>query len=85
MAKVNITMQDELLNWVDEYADNNYTSRSGAISFMVNQYKVSIEMQATIKRLAASLEKVGADVELTDEEKMQLLGFEQLVKNLPMK
>lgn len=85
MAKVNITMQDELLAWVDEYADANYTSRSGAITMMVNQFKTSKEMAETIKEMNAAIQKLAAGTELTDEEKMQLLGFEQIAKALPGK
>lgn len=85
MAKVNITMQDELLAWVDDFADANFTSRSGAITMMVNQFKVSHEMAETMKQVTSSLQKIANGADLTDEERLQLLGFEQLAKVLPGK
>lgn len=83
MAKVNVSLPDELLVRLDEYADDNFMSRSGAISMMVNQYLTSRELQAQIKLMSAALQKLSNNVELTDEEKMQLLGFEQIAKALP--
>lgn len=83
MAKVNVSLPDELLVRLDEYADGNFMSRSGAISMMVNQYLTSRELQAQIKLMSAALQKLSNNVELTDEEKMQLLGFEQIAKALP--
>ena len=50
---------------------------------MVNQYLTSRELQAQIKLMSAALQKLSNNVELTDEEKMQLLGFEQIAKALP--
>ena len=84
MAKVNITMQDELLAWVDAYAEDNFTSRSGAITMMVAQYKASREMAATIKELNAAIQKLALLENVTEEEKLQLLAFEQLAKSLPV-
>lgn len=84
MAKVNITMQDELLAWVDAYAKDNFTSRSGAITMMVSQYKASREMAATIKELNVAIQKLALQENVTEEEKLQLLAFEQLAKSLPV-
>ena len=36
--KVNVTLDDELMQRVDNYADRNYMSRSGLISIAVTQY-----------------------------------------------
>lgn len=81
MAKVNISLPDELLVRLDDYADGNYMSRSGAITMMVNQFLASREMQAQIKSMSASLQKLANNVELTEEEQKQLLAFEQLAKS----
>lgn len=83
MAKVNVSIPDELLDRLDEYADENFMSRSGAITMMVNQYLTSRELQIQIKSMTASLQKLASNIDLTEEEKMQLLGFEQLAKALP--
>lgn len=36
--KVQITLDDKLVERLDEYADNNYMSRSGLISFATTQF-----------------------------------------------
>lgn len=83
MAKVNISLPDELLVRLDDYADGNYMSRSGAITMMVNQFLTSRELQAQIKSINSSLQKLANNVELTEEDQKQLLAFEQIAKSFP--
>lgn len=83
MAKVTITMPDELLANLDEYADRNFTTRSGAITMMVNGYLTSRQLTSQLQQIANSLETVAAGQQLTEEEQQQLLGFSALSKMLP--
>ena len=55
MAKVQITMPDELLAKLDDYADRNYTTRSGAITMMVNNYLVSRELTVQMQQVTDAL------------------------------
>lgn len=81
--KVQITMPDELLAKLDDYADRNYTTRSGAITMMVNNYLVSRELTVQIQQVSEALMKMAAGGQLSDAEQQKLLGFEQLSKMLP--
>ena len=33
--RVNITLEDKVIQRIDQYADENYTSRSGAITMLI--------------------------------------------------
>ena len=81
--KVQITMPDELLAKLDDYADRNYTSRSGAITMMVNNYLVSRELTLQMQQVTEALTKMAAGGQLSEAEQQQLLGFEQMAKLLP--
>lgn len=76
--KVNITLDDELLKRVDEYADKTYISRSGLISLAVTQYLNTNEMILAVKDMAVSMRKI-ADMGKVDEQTMEeLKDFERL-------
>ena len=83
MAKAQITMPDELLAKLDDYADRNYTTRSGAITMMVNNYLVSRELTVQMQQVTDALCKMAAGGQLSEAEQQQLLAFEQVAKMLP--
>lgn len=83
MAKLNITMPDDLLAALDEYVTRNFTTRSGAITLMVNNYLTSQQAVASIRQISTILQQVAAGKELTEEEQMQLDGFSALSRILP--
>lgn len=83
MAKVTITMPDELLTSLDDYADRNFTTRSGAITMMVNGYLTSRQLTGQLAQIANALETVAAGQQLSEEEQQQLAGFAALSKLLP--
>lgn len=83
MAKLNITMPDDLLVALDEYVTRNFTTRSGAITLMVNNYLTSQQAVASIRQISTILQQVAAGKELTEEEQMQLDGFSALARVLP--
>lgn len=80
--KVNVTLDDELMKRVDDYADKNYMSRSGLISLATTQYLNSHEMIMAISDMAVSMRKI-ADTGKVDHETIeQLEDFERLAKLL---
>ena len=83
MAKITITMPDELLENLDNYADSNFTTRSGAITMMVNGYLSSRQLTSSMKQMISSLETIAAGNQLTEEEQQQLDAFVALGKLLP--
>ena len=64
MAKVNITISDDLLKRIDEYADDNYTSRSGLISIATAQYLNANETMGLVKNLSLAIGKKGSNIKL---------------------
>jgi metal-responsive CopG/Arc/MetJ family transcriptional regulator len=80
--KVNITLDDDLMKRIDDYADRNYMSRSGLMSLAATQYLNTNEMTLAIKDMAVSMRKI-ADTGKIDHETMeQLEDFERLAQML---
>lgn len=80
--KVQITLDDALMERVDAYADENYMSRSGLLSLAVTQYLNAAEVSKAIKEMALCMRKI-ADNGTVDHETMeQLEDFERLSKIL---
>ena len=80
MAKVQISIDDKLLDRIDNYADENYISRSGLISMAMCDYLNSKETMRLIKNLGVAVQKI-ADQGTIDEETMrQIEDFERLCK-----
>lgn len=78
--KVGITLDDDLLRRLDEYADRNYMSRSGLITYVVTQFLNSQEMLFAIKDLSVAVRKIADNGEVDHEIMEQLEDFERLVK-----
>lgn len=79
--KVNITVDDELMKKIDEYADEHYMSRSGLMSLACSQYLQQYEMLSVIKSMGLAVEKLateGADEDLLKE----LESYSRLCKML---
>lgn len=70
--KVNVTLDDRLLERIDSYADENYMSRSGFISFACNQFLVQNDVVCAIKEMGFLMRKI-ADAGNVDEETMKQL------------
>lgn len=82
MAKVQISVDDELLERVDRIADANYMSRSGLISLACTQYINSQDIIIAVRDMSLAMRKI-ADTGSVDEETMsQLEDFERLSKML---
>lgn len=67
MAKVNISINDDLLSRLDNFADENYTSRSGLITTALTEYLNSREMILLVKNLSLAIGKVAESGEVDDE------------------
>lgn len=80
--KVNVSLDDELMVRIDNYADNNYMSRSGFISLACTQYLNSMEVMSLIKEMAFNIRKIADTQKIDDETKKQLESFELMAKML---
>ena len=79
MAKVNISIPDELLTQLDNFAEKNFLSRSGAITMMVNQFLTAQAMTEQMKNLSGAIRKASEQVPLTAEEESKLNAIELLL------
>ena len=55
MAKVQISINDNLLKRLDDFADENYTSRSGLIQTAVTEYLNTREVLMLVKNISLAV------------------------------
>lgn len=80
--KVNITLDEELIRRIEDYAEENYLNRSSLISLATTQFLNSSDVVKAVKDMAFAMRKI-ADNGTVDEESMkQLEDFERLSKML---
>lgn len=77
MAKVNISINDDLLSRLDNFADENYTSRSGLITTALTEYLNSREMILLVKNLSLAIGKIAESGEVDDETLKMMEDFER--------
>lgn len=80
--KVTITLDDELMQRIDDYAKTNYTSRSGFLALAATEYLNSREIAAAMVRISYSLQKMADDGVVNEESLKEIKAFESLVKFL---
>lgn len=83
--KINISLDDALVKRIENYADNNYMSRSGFISLACTQYLNSVDVNTAIKKLSLALNKIADTGEVDAETIQQLEDFERLANLLVQK
>lgn len=80
--KVNISLDDQLMKRVDEYADQNYMSRSSLISLATTNFLNAADVTTAIKDMAFAMRKI-ADNNAVDAETLERLeDCERLLKLL---
>ena len=82
MKKVQITLDEKLVERIDNYADANYMSRSGLISLAATQYLNQADVVMLIKDMSLSMRKIADTGELDKETIEQLEDFERICKML---
>lgn len=78
--KANITINDELMERADRYAENNYMSRSGLFSVALTNYLNQVEAFQAVKSIALSMRKIADEGEISAEQMEALEDMERLVK-----
>lgn len=78
--KVNITLNDELLSRIDNYADANYMSRSGLMSLACTQFLNQAEVMMLVKDMSLAMRKIADNGNIDDESMRQLEDIERLCK-----
>lgn len=79
--KINISIDDALIQRVDAYADANYMSRSGFISLACAQYLNQNEALISLAEMANAFRKMAETGSITDEDRKNLLYLETLVSS----
>ena len=85
MAKIQVSLDDELLKRVDNYADDNYMSRSGLITLATTQFLNANEVTKAIISLNTSMQKIAETGKLDPETMEQLEDWQRLANLLTTK
>lgn len=80
--KVQITLDDALMERVDRFADENYMSRSGLISLATTQFLNAADVTKAIKDMSICMRKISEKGAVDHETMEQLEDFERLCKML---
>lgn len=80
--KVNITLEEELLQRIETYADENYLTRSGLITLAVSQYLLQAEASRAIVDMSLAMRKIADSGTVTDEQLRELEDFERFARML---
>lgn len=70
--KVNVSLDDELLKKVDEFADEYYLSRSALIALALKQFISADEVKKAIKELSVSMSRIAESGSVSDEDQKKL-------------
>lgn len=76
--KVTITLDDNLMERLDSFADENYMSRSGFISLACTQFLNISDVNRCIKDMAFAMRKIADKGEIDEETRIQLEDFERI-------
>lgn len=85
MAKIQISLDDELLKRVDTYADDNYMSRSGLITLAATQFLNMNEVTKAIVSLNAAMQRIADTGKVDDETMKELENWQRLANYVTTK
>lgn len=84
--RINVSLNEELLGLLDDYADELYTSRSGVIAQALVQFFNQREATKALKELVPLLHSISRSISngsgLSEEDKKQLADLDALVRLL---
>ena len=80
--KVGITLDDELVKRIDDYADTNYMSRSGLLSLAATQFLNAADVTRAIKDLSLAMRKIADTGKIDHETQERLEDWERLANML---
>lgn len=75
--KLNVSLDDELVKRIDEYADENYMSRSGLLSIAAAQYLNQNAMYKAISSMAITMQKIADSNSIDIQTKSELEEFQR--------
>lgn len=81
-VKVNITLDEELLQRIESYADENYLTRSGLLTIAASQFLLQSEASRAIVDMSLAMRKIAESGTVSDEQLKQLEDFERFARML---
>jgi len=82
MKKVNISINDELLRRIDDYAERNFSNRSAVLSMAANQFLLQQAVPQALGEMAIAFKRIADNNEIDDESKKKLDEFMTLCRLL---
>lgn len=79
-AKLQITMDEDLLKDVDQYCDDNFMNRSWLISQSLVQFLNQYKLINAIQDLSLAMRKIADEGSIDNEQMKQLEDMERLCK-----
>lgn len=80
--KVQITVEEDLLQRVESYADEHFTTRSGVFNLGAEQLLLQDEARKSLNALTDALQRIAASNKISEEDKRQIDSFSYLAATL---
>jgi len=80
--KVNVTLDENLLERARNFADENYLSFSGLMSLSLTQYLNQNDVVRAVQEISLAMRKIADNKTLTEDEINNLKDFENFSKML---
>ena len=80
--KINVTIDEELLDEVDKYSKNYHMSRSGFLSLSVGKYIEAIKFQTILPEYVDLLKDLSSGSDLDDDTMEKIDDMERTVRAL---
>ena len=80
--KVQVSMDNALVQRVDQYADDNYMSRSALVTLALTQFLNAQEVTSAVKDMAICIRKIADTGEVDSETQQKLSDLERRCKVL---
>ena len=77
MAKINVSINDDLLKQIDSYAEQHFMSRSGLISFAMSQFFLADQLPKAFSELSEQLRALSAKADLSDADRDALARLDR--------
>lgn len=78
--KVNITVDDKLMERIDRYAEENYMSRSGLMSFACTQFLNQADAVHAIVNMGICMQKIAETGVVDEETRKELEDIERICR-----
>ena len=78
MKKVQLSIDERLLDRADTFADDNYMSRSALFTLALTQYLNQNDAVNALRDVSLAVRKIADNGEIDEQSKQQLEDFERL-------